>query len=412
MTKEYFRTTVITLLLFSSQTNFSQSSTDARYSLKTIVIDAGHGGSDAGCLGTNSKEKYITLEVAKKVGELIKNQLPGVKVIYTRETDDVVPIHERIAIANNNKADLFISIHLNENSDKTILGTETYILQPDKSGDNWEMAMRENKVIMDENKVRENYGDFNPDSREAVAQISQQKDTAKYQQSLSLATAIEDQFSNYAKRTSRGVKQSGLLILNNTTMPSVMIQLGYLSNTEDEKFLKSPGNKDLMATAIYRAIKKYKDEIEAKRKVEEETRKRLEEETKKKADEEAKRKLEEETAKANAAKSADSIAALEEETTSERILPVSNNDGRLATPCWVIGYAATGSKSEAINFAKDLQNKGFETGYFWIPDYIRGGKNLYRVYVGPFQTQNEANSALKDVKRYRKDAYVAYLETN
>ena len=230
--------------------------------VNTVVIDPGHGGKDPGCHGSSSFEKEIVLDIALKLGQYIEEKIEGVKVIYTRKTDVFLELEERAQIANRNDADLFISIHANAAS-PSAYGTETFVMGISKSSANLEVAKRENSVILMEDDYHQTYGGFDPNSPESYIALSLMQ-SANIGQSLSFAAKVQEQFRERVGRRDRGVKQAGFWVLHRTSMPSVLIESGFLTNDEEEKFLKSEIGKDYMASAIYRAFKEYKQEIESK----------------------------------------------------------------------------------------------------------------------------------------------------
>lgn len=252
-------------MLFSLQLT-AGNATDA-FSVKTIVIDAGHGGHDGGCQGSNSQEKHVALAIALKLGKYIEENFPDVKVIYTRKTDVYLKLWERAAIANKANADLFICVHANANDNKKALGTETFVMGLHKSDANLKVAMRENSSILEEEDYKSKYSDFDPNSPESYILITMRQN-AHLAQSLSFASKIQDQFTNRVGRKNRGVKQAGFLVLHQTNMPSVLIETGFLTNLEEEKFLVSEIGQEYLSSAIYRAFKAYKNEIEQKSKTE------------------------------------------------------------------------------------------------------------------------------------------------
>ncbi len=230
----------------------------------TIVIDAGHGGHDPGAIGKISKEKNINLNVALKVGRLIKNNCPDVEVIYTRTKDVFIPLNKRAEIANNAKADLFISIHTNSlaNNHK-ITGASTWTLGLAKSDANLEVAKRENSVILYENDYQTRYAGFNPNSAESYIIFEFMQD--KYmEQSVHLATLVQNQFSQTCKRVNRGVHQAGFLVLKASAMPSILIELGFISTPEEERYLNTETGTNTLAKGIYNAFLNYKKEHELK----------------------------------------------------------------------------------------------------------------------------------------------------
>lgn len=227
----------------------------------TVVIDAGHGGRDAGALGFCSKEKNINLAVALALGDMIQRNCPHVKVVYTRKTDVFVELHERADIANKAKADLFISIHANSTAagrkGTTVRGTETYTLGMHKAADNLEVAKRENTVITLEAGYEKKYEGFDPKSSESyiIFELMQDKNM---EASVSFAKQIQKHFSATAGRTSRGVHQAGLLVLSQTSMPAVLVELGYINNASEEKYMNSKAGTQALAKSIYNAFVAYR----------------------------------------------------------------------------------------------------------------------------------------------------------
>lgn len=247
----------IILISFFSADVFAQAN-----KIQTVVIDAGHGGKDAGAVGKKSKEKDITLAVAKKTGEYIKNKYPDVKVVYTRNKDVFVELIERARIANRNNADVFISIHCNSvaNSPKTG-GAETFIMGEHRNSANLAVAKRENASILYENDAEENYGGFDPNSTEAYIAFSFIQSEFK-QRSLDMAELIQNELVTKAKRGDRGVQQAGFMVLYKTAMPSVLVELGFISNPSEEQYMMSAEGQDYLASAIYRAFCAYKTNYE------------------------------------------------------------------------------------------------------------------------------------------------------
>ncbi len=235
--------------------------------LSTVVIDPGHGGIDPGTHGKKSKEKDIVLAVSLKLGEYIKKNLPDVKVIFTRKTDTFVPLKTRAKIGNDANADLFISIHANFLGRPSFSGTETYTLGLHRTKDNLDVAKKENSVIILEDDYTTTYENFDPNSVESYI-IFELYQNIYLNQSVKMAQLIEKEFKTKAKRISRGVKQAGFLVLRETAMPSVLIELGYLSNAKEEAFLLSAKGQNILAASIYRAFKQYKSDYDAANKIE------------------------------------------------------------------------------------------------------------------------------------------------
>lgn len=225
----------------------------------TVVIDPGHGGRDPGAIGRKGKEKNINLNVALKLGNLIKNNCKDVKVIYTRKSDVFVTLNKRAQIANNAKADLFISIHTNSVAkSRSVRGTETYTLGLHRTDDNLEVAKKENSVILIESDYEQRYAGFNPNSSESyiIFEFLQDKNM---ENSVQFATYIQKQFKSTAKRIDKGVHQAGFLVLRETTMPGVLVELGYISTPQEESFLLSENGANLLARSLYDAFINYKN---------------------------------------------------------------------------------------------------------------------------------------------------------
>ncbi|MBW7846942.1 MAG: N-acetylmuramoyl-L-alanine amidase [Bacteroidales bacterium] len=225
--------------------------------IRTVVIDAGHGGRDPGAIGSQSKEKNIVLDVALLTGKLIKQNLPDVRVVFTRTKDEFIELHRRAAIANENEADLFISIHCNASTDKKVYGAETYVMGENKTEANLEVAKLENAAILFEENASEEYGGFDPNSAAAYIALSLYQSENK-QQSLKIAQAVQEQFTQRVGRKDRSVQQASFLVLYKTAMPSILVELGFITNPAEEKFLMSEDGKTYMASAIYRAFRDYK----------------------------------------------------------------------------------------------------------------------------------------------------------
>ena len=227
-----------------------------------IVIDPGHGGRDPGALGAISKEAVINLAISLKTGELLKS-LGNVEVIYTRTGDTSVELIERPKIANRNNADLFISIHTNSAKSKSVMGAETYIMGLAKDEENLEVAMKENEVILLEDDHSTNYQNFDPKSPESYIIFSLMQNVFQ-KQSTELAAKIQNQFKERVNRNDRGVRQAGFWVLYNTSMPSVLIETGFITNLTEEKYLNTSAGHEYISSAIYRAIREYMSEIDQK----------------------------------------------------------------------------------------------------------------------------------------------------
>ena len=229
-----------------------------------VVIDAGHGGHYPGAIGKISKEKNINLKVALKLGGLIKLNCKDVKVVYTRTRDVFIPLDRRAQIANDAKADLFISIHTNALAkNRTAQGASTWTLGLAKSDENLEVAKRENAVILYESDYETRYAGFNPNSAESYIIFEFMQD--KYMsQSVHLASLVQKQFKNRCKRVDRGVHQAGFLVLKASAMPSILVELGFISTPAEERYLNTESGTSTLAEGIYQAFLTYKKEQEAR----------------------------------------------------------------------------------------------------------------------------------------------------
>lgn len=222
--------------------------------IRTVVIDAGHGGKDPGCLGSHSKEKHLALNIALHLSNLIRNNLPTINVILTRDKDEFIPLEERAAIANRNQADLFISIHCNYFVSPGTYGSETYVMGLHTSEHNLEVAKRENEAILMEDNYSNNY-DYDPNSPEGHILLSLFQH-AHLIQSIEFADLVEKAFDQKGRR-SRGVNQAGFVVLKETTMPSVLIETGFLSNPKESQYLSTTKGQKETASAIFNAFKAY-----------------------------------------------------------------------------------------------------------------------------------------------------------
>ena len=229
----------------------------------TVVIDPGHGGRDPGCTSSAAYEKTINLAVALLLGNLIEQNHADTRVIYTRRNDVFISLDERANIANRNKADLFISIHVNSVKRGNASGAETYTLGLAGSEENLEVAMRENSVILMEDDYLRIYEGFDPNFAESyiIFELMQSK---HLEQSVSLASEIQKSFVN-ADRRNRGVRQAGFLVLRKTSMPSVLIELGFLSNRTEERYMVSKEGQRELSRAIYQAFSSYKKDYDRKK---------------------------------------------------------------------------------------------------------------------------------------------------
>lgn len=231
----------------------------------TVVIDPGHGGRDPGAIGFGTREKDIALAVGKKLGDLIKAQHRDVEVIFTRESDKFVELNKRAEIANKAKADLFISLHCNalDRNKVSPRGVETYVLGLHRSKDNLNVAKAENAVILYEQDYSTKYQGFDPNEPESYIMFEFMTDQYLHQ-SIGFATLVQNRLVNNSKRVNRNVRQAGFLVLRDVAMPSVLVEMGYITNAEDEKYMKSANGQRSIANSVYLAFKDYKHDYDKK----------------------------------------------------------------------------------------------------------------------------------------------------
>ncbi|MBC7567178.1 MAG: N-acetylmuramoyl-L-alanine amidase [Pedobacter sp.] len=266
-------------LIACSGTLFSQT-----YRVKTIVIDAGHGGNKPGAKGSTSLEKNVALAVALKLGKKFEQEMPGIKVLYTRKTDVDVDFYKRAALANDNNADIFISIHCNSMPDKRVItgytktksgrrvakyayvknrttrGTETFVAGSHRLNEQ-DAAIRENEDIKLEKNYKQNYSGYDPNDPETFIILSLFKNVFR-DKSLKLATLIQDNFTMNDNRVNRGVKEQGLLILQRCGMPAVLTEIGFISSPDEEEYINSENGQAEIVNSIFKAVKTYRQETE------------------------------------------------------------------------------------------------------------------------------------------------------
>ena len=346
-----FLTTVFIVVIVSflwAVPTFSQSKPIVE--LKTVVIDAGHGGKDPGAINGKTLEKNITLSVALKLGKLIEDNYPDVKVIYTRKTDKFVELHDRAAIANKNNADLFISIHVNAATNRSAQGHETFVMGTAKSQSNLEVCQLENSVIVLENDYTSKYEGFDPSNPESYIIFSLLQNS-HLEQSLDFATLVQQKAGTSPIKRDRGVKQGNLLVLWKCTMPAVLIELGFISNSGDLKSLKGTANQQAMAKYIFNAFKEYK-------------------------------------------KGYDTDIYIPEEKQV-----ASSSEATATTESFGIQIMAV---------SKILKEKSKELkGY--TPRYFKSGK-YYKYYIGEYSSREEAQKALPKIKKSFPQAFIIKLE--
>ena len=253
------------LAIFLLNTSFLNEEKKTNSKIRTVVIDPGHGGHDPGNLGTGRykiTEKHIALDISLKLGSYIERAFPAIKVIYTRKTNDkFLKLAERTKLANDNNADLFISVHCDAFTNPNAYGAGVYVMGMSKLKANMDVAMKENSVIYLEDDYKENYGGFDPTSAESYIIFSLTQNT-HLDQSLHIAQEIEQEFANRANRKSRGVKQAPFYVISRANMPSILVECGFLTNPNEEDFLHSDKGQAYLASAIFRAFKTYKESFE------------------------------------------------------------------------------------------------------------------------------------------------------
>jgi N-acetylmuramoyl-L-alanine amidase len=232
----------------------------------TVVLDAGHGGKDPGAVGKFAKEKDLNLSLALEVGKQMKEQFPDVKVVYTRSTDVFIPLQERANIANKSNADLFISIHTNSAEKKDPCGVETFILGTDKMEANLDVAMRENAVMKLESDYKTTYQGFDPNSIDSYIMFELMQNNYM-DQSLQFATQVQNHFVGHLNRSDRGVRQAAFWVLLKTACPSILFEMGFVSNPAEEKYLSSDTAMTQMADALVKAFAAYTHRQAAKSEV-------------------------------------------------------------------------------------------------------------------------------------------------
>lgn len=378
----------------------------------TVVIDAGHGGKDAGAIGSKLKvmEKKINLSVALELGKLIKENTDA-RVVYTRKTDVFVPLDERPKIANKAKADLFISIHANAAVNRTAYGTETYVLG--SSSSSMEVAMRENAVILLEDDYEKTYEGFDPNSSESYIMFDYMQ-FAYSKQSLSLASAVQNQFKKN-KRTDRGVKQAGFLVLKQISSPGILVELGYLSNADEERYLSKTKSQKELAESIFDAFVKYKADYDkkngrvSKEAKAEEAKKKAEEAKAKqeKADAEAKKKAEEAARKDTVAKTVD-----EKEKKEEKEIKKEEKKEDKEKKDEGPGVKVEDGIVYRVQFCSSSKRKDLNSREFkmCVPAFEVAENGIYKYMYGEEKTFDGAAALRKKIQVSFKDAFIVVFK--
>ena len=345
-----------------------------------VVIDAGHGGHDPGAVGKISKEKNINLSVALQLGNLIKEQCADTRVIYTRSRDVFIPLARRAEIANEAKADLFISIHTNSvGGNKSVQGASTWTLGLAKSDANLEVAKRENSVILYEDDYKTRYAGFNPNSAESYIIFEFMQD--KYMsQSVHLASLVQKEFKQTGKRIDRGVHQAGFLVLKASAMPSILVELGFISNPTEERYLNSESGKRALANSIFQAFLTYKEE----------------------------QKMRLEGSKGNTLPKAEPLQSevpQPEGTTSASTTPKKVSVATTSAKTQKVAQQVPVFKVQILTSSKPLSPKDKQfKGLKGIDSYKENG--LYKYTYGSSTNYNEILRIKKDVSKRIKDAFI------
>jgi N-acetylmuramoyl-L-alanine amidase len=383
-------------LLFALPKNSASNISGENGQLRTVVIDPGHGGHDPGAVSGDIREKDLVLSVGLRLGNKIKNSFPGVKVIYTRSKDVFIPLHERATIAIKNKADVFISIHANYVAETRVRGTETFTLGLHRSQENLEVAKKENAVILLEDDYSANYQGFDP--RETESYIMFENLQSEYQsQSIELASQIQNAFTKNIGLVNRGVKQAGFLVLRQTSMPSVLVEIGFISNPSERGFLYSETGREKISESIFQAFSNYKKSIDQRSRFE------------------LASAGENETSPAIPDKqvlgdSTRSVADIPSDGTSEQTPETNSKETQTGSPQPVKNITDGIFYSVQIGAGKTITEP--------TPQNFKGEKNIFRVrvepyfkfYSGRFQTAEEAFTEKSRLNSKFPDAFVVIFE--
>jgi len=380
----------ILLLLFCLLTQFPSviMATDP-VKIRKVVIDAGHGGHDPGSISPDRKvkEKTIALSVALKFGKLIEQNNPDIKVIYTRDTDIFIPLDTRSDIANKNKADLFISIHVNSVKARSASGSETYVMGESKSSSNLEVTMKENSVISLEGDHQSVYEGFDPNNPESYIIFSLLQN-AHLEQSLQIAEFVQEELGKGPVKINRGIKQGGLIVLWRSSMPAILVELGFISNPNDYLVLIKEENQDKFANSLYKAFSNYKKAYESN------------------------------GGEKVAVKNRDSVVKSERDTLAEirKALQKKSEVTPEKRPDTTKSTLKAGKNTAQINFRVQImavtrilpENATDFKGEKNLK-YIKVG-NFYKYSVGDFGTKEEAEKELIRVKKKFPQAFIIKVE--
>lgn len=362
----------VAIALAALSTALSASAQGGGVALRTVVIDAGHGGHDPGAISTDGKltEKFVVLDVALSLGKMINEAYPDVKVIYTRDKDVFIPLNTRADIANKNHADLFISLHCNSvPKNKTApSGTETYVMGMSKSESNMEVSKRENSVILMEDDYSTKYQGYDPDNPESFIFFNLMQN-AYFEQSLLMAELCQKHLSKGPISTNRGIKQGALLVLWRTTMPSVLVEMGFITNKNDRNTLASKDKRTQLTSRIFAAFKDFKEQYDGT------------------------------VSDAPAPASQPEVPAVEEEqpkpADTKTATAASNPNPFYAIQIFAVSRNIS-SGSGDFKGLKDIEK--FKSG------------NIYKYTTGHFKSAKDAQAALSSVRTKFKDAFVVKVD--
>lgn len=375
-------TRVLLIIFCILSTSYAIAQDGSAVNIKKIVIDAGHGGKDPGTISPDGKykEKDITLSVALKLGALIKNNYPHIEVIYTRDKDEAVALDRRTEIANKNKAQLFISIHVNGVTSRSPSGSETFVMGADKSNSNFQVSMLENSVILLEgDDYQSRYEGFNPNDPESYI-IFTLLQNAHLEQSLIMASLVQKHFNNGPIKINRGIKQAPFLVLWKTSMPSVLIELGFISNSGDLKILANKSSQDKLASLIFNAFEEYKKQYD------------------------------------KGYNNLDYVAPLAQVTQKEPIKqsePTKQSEPIKQVTKEQLSDSSNGSNTVAnihyrvqiLSVSKVIPSNSNELKGELNIDYLKTG-SLFKYTIGEFQTRAQASIALKEIRKKFPQAFI------
>lgn len=372
---------------------FLQTSLIAVASGFTVVIDPGHGGKDSGTLGSSCKEKDIVLGVGLKLGKLIAAKQPDVKIIYTRSTDEFIELNQRAIIANKAKANLFISIHADHADSPGPHGPSTFTLGQNRSAENMAIAKRENSVILLEDDYKQRYEGFDPTSAESYIMFEFMQDNYM-NQSIQFASTIQEKFVANG-RYNRGVRQDVFLVLRCTSMPSVLVETGFLSNPAEEAYLKSDYGQEQTALCIYNGFADFRANYDRKSTNSSSMKKPVGESLNKPDSDKVAEKNSTDVRDSILKKGTDTLPVSVKSTKVTTVTTVTTTTTTLDSTVYKVQILASDVRLSAGN--KKL--KGIEADY-----YVE--KNLYKYTVGNFKTFGEANKKRREVSARFPDAFV------